>query len=220
MPLFDLTIAGIHSVPRRAGWVRVRLSDGSHFDLTESRCVDLRLRPQSALGAAQLQACRDAAAVDAIKHRALRLLSTRARSRSDLAARLRSDETDACHVEQALDELTSAGFIDDAAFARQLFEQELDRGPGRAGLARGRLQRAGLDERLIEDVESQLAPDAAAEARALVERRVRAAGSIDRPKLAARLFRLLASRGFDEQTSRFAIESVLGTMEHEHEDFD
>lgn len=218
MELFGQSISSIHPRPRRKGWVRVCLADGSTLELTESRCAELRLTPGATLDADRLGVCRRAAEVDAIKHRALRLLASRARSRAELAERLAP--ADPAVLEQAMDELAAAGLVDDAAFARRLFEQEVERGPGRAGMARARLTRAGIDERLIEQIESQLAPDPVADARALVERRIRAAPSLDRQRLAARLFRLLAARGFDEETARSAIESALGTMEHEYHDLD
>ena len=84
-------------------------------------------------------------------------------------------------------------------------------------MARAKLEQAGVEAGLIEAAETGAGLDSTAEAKALVELRLKP-GDRDNPgKAAARLYRLLASRGFDEETARAAVESVLGTMEHEHD---
>ncbi len=215
--LVDSTIASIKPLPRRPHWVRLTLSDRSTLNLHESRCVDLILRPGRTLDSAALTAVRDAAAVDALKHRALRLLARRAHSRLQVRDKLAPHAAEERHLLAALDELEHAGLIDDRAFASLLLASEASRGPARAHIARAKLQRAGLDPAAIDAADPHPA-DPLTEARALVRQRLRPADR-ERPlKAAARLYRLLASRGFDEDTARSAVESVLGTIEHDHSD--
>lgn len=216
--LFDPAIASIKPLPRRPHWVRLALSDGSTLDLHDSRCADLHLRPGRTLDAAALTAARDAAAVDALKHRALRLLTRRAHARLELRGKLAPHAAESRHLDAALDELERAGLVNDQAFAVRLFESETSRGPARANIARAKLERAGLDSPAIDAAADALAPDPLAEAVALVRQRLRPADRENPLKAAARLFRLLASRGFDEDTARSAVESVLGTIEHDQPD--
>lgn len=216
--LFDPTIASIRPLPKRPHWVRLTLSDRSTLDLHESRCVDLNLRVSGTLDAAALGAARDAAAVDALKHRALRLLARRAHARLQLRQKLAPHAADERHLDAALHELEVAGLINDDAFAARLFESETARGPARAHIARAKLERAGLDSDAIDAAAEAHASDPLTDARALVRQRLRPVDRDDPRAAAARLFRLLASRGFDEDTARSAIESVLGTIEHDHPD--
>lgn len=216
--LFHPAIASIKPLPRRPHWVRLTLSDRSTLDLHESRCVDLNLRVAGTLDGASLAAARDAAAVDALKHRALRPLARRAHSRLQLRDKLAPHAADKRHLDAALDELARAGLINDDDFAARVFEFETARGPARAHVARAKLERAGLDSDSIDAAAEAHATDPLADACALVRQRLRPADRDDPRKAASRLFRLLASRGIDEDTARSAIESVLGTIEHDHPD--
>lgn len=217
MSLFDPTVEKIAPLPRRDGWVRVTLSDGQRFDITESRCVSLSLRVSRSLDAAQRGALQQAQEVDAVLRRAGRYLAARAHSREQLRRKL-ARHAEAVHIEPALDELERAGLLDDADFAVRTFESETARGPGRAAIARAKLEQAGVEPGLIEDADARASTDPAGEARALVEQKLKPSDRSHPRKAAARLYRLLAARGFDEETARSAIEAVLGTMEDDHAD--
>ncbi|MCL4219760.1 MAG: recombination regulator RecX [Phycisphaerales bacterium] len=216
--LFDPRIESIRPLPRRPHWVRLVLSDGCTLDLHESRCVKLHLRHGRTLDDDALAAARDAAEIDALKHRALRLLTRRAHARLELRNKLVPHAADPRHLDAALDELERDGLVNDQAFATRLFESETSRGPARAGIARAKLERAGIDPGSVAAAADAHAIDPLAEAVALVRQRLRPADRADPHKAAARLFRLLASRGFDEDTARSALESVLGTIEHDQTD--
>lgn len=161
-------------------------------------------------------AARDADAVDALKQRALRLLAGRAHSRLQLRDKLAPHAAETRHLDTALDQLERAGLLNDRDLAARLFESETARGPGRTHIARAKLESAGVDPAFIDAAAEAHAADALSDARAFVRRRLRPADRAHPVKAAARFYRLLASRGFDEDTSRSAVESVLGTIEHDH----
>jgi len=218
MSLFGHAIESIAASARRPGWVRVKLEDGTSIELTESRCADLGLRPSMPLDDGRLAALSRAAAIDAIKDQALKLLSRRSWGTRELRIKLLDRCVHAALVDAVIDELKAAGLLDDESFARELYDRECARGPARQALARAKLQRAGIDPNLIDRVECERQLNPADEARRLVEQRIKRAADTPRARLIPRLARLLASRGFDEDTARHAIECVMGTIDHELDD--
>lgn len=214
--LYNEKVTGLTSARKRPGWVRIVLSAGDGPVLTEARCVDLGVRAGREWTPELEAACVRGAAVDGLKERALRLLSRGPRSRTQLRERLSKADADSVHVEAALDELTRAGLIDDRAYARAVVEAGSDSGPGRRHLLERKLAMAGVEHEIIAEALRSGAPPAVDDARRLVESKLdKTPKNEPRAKTAARLARLLASRGFDEYTAREAIESVMGTIEDE-----
>ncbi len=155
---------------------------------------------------------------------ALSLLSVRARSRSELATRLRRKDYPARWIAECLDELEAAGWVDDAAFARALARDRLrlrPRGPGRMiqelrakGVAEDVAREAVEAVFAEEDVAIQALADEVA--RGWFRRQgagIRAAlladtASPDRDRARRRLHAFLARRGFTGAVARAALESL------------
>jgi regulatory protein len=122
--------------------------------------------------------------------RALRLLAQRPHFRRQLATKLRQRGYPADEVEEALDRLQAAGYLDDEAAARQFVEERMERrswGPARV---RAELLRRGVEPALVERLTADLLPvDDTALARAAAER-WRPRGGARRAALARHLDRL------------------------------
>jgi regulatory protein len=215
-PLFHDTVAALEPVASPKGWVQIVLTTSKGPVLTESRCVELKVRVGLEWTEQVQVACIQGATIDRLKDRAAKAITRRARSRAQLRERLLRDGPDPALVEAALNELEAAGLIDDQAFARALVEFAAAKGPGRRFLLERKLVLAGVSHEIIAEVLSDQCPDPDTDARTLVEAKLaQAKVGESRATTAARIARLLASRGFDEHTALDAIEAVMGTIEDE-----
>ncbi|MDQ4006168.1 MAG: recombination regulator RecX [Actinomycetota bacterium] len=144
-----------------------------------------------------------------VKERALRLLSVRSRSRTELMHRLRRAGYESEEIEEALSDLERVGLIDDERFAREVAEDRRKRGYGpRAGMAA--LRQKGVDravaERVVEESQPEDEEDRAAEvARARWPR----LSNLEPPVARRRLLDFLLRRGFDFQVARDACRRVI-----------
>jgi regulatory protein len=148
----------------------------------------------------------------------LRLLTARARTRSELAAQLTKrgypDDVSA----RVLDRLAQVGLVDDRDFAEQwVRSRRANAGKGKRALA-SELRTKGIDDELIADALADI--DSAAE-RARAEqlvadklRRERLTDQSDDAKVASRLVGMLARRGYG-QTLAFDVVKVALASERE-----
>lgn len=154
---------------------------------------------------------------------ALRLLSHRPRSVSELRQRLERRDIAAPAVESTMAWLDERGYLDDRAFAEAFVRDRLRLRPrGRRGLIQ-ELRRKGVDPETAEHAttavlteeavdEVELAADAArAWARKNASTVTGAARSgEDRQRARRRLYGHLGRRGFDPAAVRSAVDAVLG----------
>ena len=133
-----------------------------------------------------------------LKGRALRLLSGREHSRSELERKLAPHEEEPGQLQRVLDELQAKGFIDHQRVA----DSVIHRRAGKLGAARIRqeLQAKGLDADLVAQAVSGLRATEVQRAREVWRRRFDAppADAAERGKQA----RFLAARGFDGEVIR------------------
>ena len=144
-----------------------------------------------------------------VKDRALRLLTVRSRSRSELRQRLLRANFEAEEVDAALDDLEAVGLIDDEAFARELAEHQRRKGLGRrAGLAGMRAK--GLDRELAERISDDVTPEDEAErAVEVAANRLTRLRGLDPESRRRRLLDFLLRRGYDPETARAACLKAL-----------
>ena len=142
-----------------------------------------------------------------LKGRALRLLSGREHSRSELERKLAAHEQEPGQLQRVLDELQAKGFIDHARVA----ESVIHRRAGKLGAARIRqeLQGKGLDPELVAEAVAALRSTEVQRAREVWRRKFDHApiDAAERGKQA----RFLAARGFSAE----AIYRVLNAREGE-----
>jgi regulatory protein len=139
-----------------------------------------------------------------LKGRALRLLSGREHSRSELERKLAAHEEEPGQLRRVLDELEAKGFIDHARVAESL----IHRRAAKLGAARIRqeLQAKGLDAELVSQTVAGLRATEVQRARDVWQRKFDAppADAAERGKQT----RFLAARGFDGEVIRRVLSGV------------
>jgi regulatory protein len=139
-----------------------------------------------------------------LKGRALRLLSGREYSRSELERKLAAHEEEPGQLRRVLDELEAKGFIDHARVAESL----IHRRAAKLGAARIRqeLQAKGLDAELVSQTVAGLRATEVQRARDVWQRKFDAppADAAERGKQT----RFLAARGFDGEVIRRVLSGV------------
>lgn len=123
-------------------------------------------------------------------------LTGRARSRSDLAAKLAQRGVPADVATRLLDRFEEVGLVDDASFAREWVSQRQEgRGLARRALAQ-ELRRKGIDDEVareaLDDIDES---DEVEAARLLVQRKLRSVRGVDTDKAVRRLVGMLARKG-------------------------
>jgi regulatory protein len=143
----------------------------------------------------------------------LRLLTARARTRSELAAQLTKRGYPDDVSERVLDRLANVGLVDDRDFAEQWVRaRRVNAGKGKRALA-SELRTKGIDDELIADALADI--DAGAErtrAEQLVAdklRRERLADDTDDTKVARRLVAMLARRGYGQSMAFDVVKVAL-----------
>jgi len=139
-----------------------------------------------------------------LKGRALRLLSGREHSRTELERKLSKFEEDSGSLAVALDDLQAKGFISD----QRVVESVLNRRAGKLGAQRIRqeLQAKGLDPQAVSDAVASLRGSELARAQE-VWRKKFGAPAQDAAEV-TRQMRFLAARGFAGDTIRRVVKGV------------
>lgn len=140
----------------------------------------------------------------------LRLLTQRARSRSELAAALVRRGVPAQAVATVLDRFTEVGLIDDAALAQSLAgAQHHERGLARRAVAM-KLRQRGLDDDTVGDALRGIDADSErTRARQLAERRQRSLAGLPVEVQQRRLVGLLARLGYPPGMAFETVRAVL-----------
>jgi regulatory protein len=124
-------------------------------------------------------------------------LTGRARSRSDLAAKLAQRNVPADVATRLLDRFEEVGLVDDAAFAREWVAQRQEgRGLARRALAQ-ELRRKGIDDDVAREALDAVDPNDEVEAaRVLVQRKLKSVRGLEADKAVRRLVGVLARKGY------------------------
>ena len=124
-------------------------------------------------------------------------LTGRARSRHELADKLRQRRVPDDIATRLLDRFTEVGLVDDAAFARQWVEsRQAGRGLAKRALA-DELRRKGVDAEVVREAVDEVDPaDEEAAARALVRKKLPSLRRVDRATATRRLAGMLARKGY------------------------
>jgi regulatory protein len=124
-------------------------------------------------------------------------LTGRARSRSELADKLRSKNVPDDVATRLLDRFEEVGLVDDEAFARSWVEsRQAGKGLARRALAQ-ELRRKGVDDEVAREVLDEVDPDDEVEAaRQLLRRKLRTVARLDHQVATRRLAGMLARKGY------------------------
>ncbi|MET0838954.1 MAG: regulatory protein RecX [Marmoricola sp.] len=145
-------------------------------------------------------------------------LTGRARTRSELATKLRSRGVPDDISARLLDRFEEVGLVDDAAFAREWVEQrQSGRGLARRALAQ-ELRRKGIEDEVAREALDEIDPDDEVEAaRALVRAKLRTVRNVDRDKAVRRLVGMLARKGHSAGVSFRVVKEELALDDEEWE---
>lgn len=143
----------------------------------------------------------------------LRLLTTRPRTRAELAEALRRRLVPDEAAESILDRLSAVGLIDDRAFA-QVWVSSRHSGRGLASRAlAGELRSRGVAARTIADAVAAIDPETeVATARRLVQRRLSAGGSAPAPVQMRRLIAMLGRKGYPPAMAAKVVRDALADV--------
>jgi regulatory protein len=142
----------------------------------------------------------------------LRLLTTRPRSRAELADALRRRGIPEEVSESVLARLSDVGLVDDAAFAESVVHSgRRHRGLGTAALDR-ELRRRGVPNEVAEQAVARVRPeDEEQRARELLRRKLVTSTVRDASTLARKLGGMLARKGYPEALVWRAVREELGS---------
>lgn len=140
----------------------------------------------------------------------LNLLTSRARSRAELADSLARKGVEDDVAGRVLDRLAAAKLVDDAAFAEQwVSSRHRHQGLGKRALA-GELHRKGVERETASTAIDEISrDDERARARALVERRLPSLARCDQAVAARRLVGMLARKGYDAGVAYAVVRDAL-----------
>ena len=138
-----------------------------------------------------------AASADAAHAAALRLLTTRARTRAELRQRLAQRWFEAAAVAETLERLERVGLVDDAALAGAVAEGRAERGLDAPAIA-AELRDRGVDPAVAERAAQAAVPaeDRADRCRQVAQARLAQLAGLPAPTQLRRLASYLARRGY------------------------
>ena len=124
-------------------------------------------------------------------------LTGRARSRRELADKLRSKDVPPEIAERLLDRFTEVGLVDDEAFARTwVSDRQRCKGLAKRALTQ-ELRRKGVDDEIVREVLADVDPDTEEQAaRLLVRKKLRSLSRVDDTTATRRLVGMLARKGY------------------------
>jgi regulatory protein len=141
-------------------------------------------------------------------------LTGQARSRRELADKLRSRNVPADLADRLLDRFEEVGLVDDEAFARSwIGSRQPGKGLGRRALAH-ELRRKGVPDEVAREALDEIDPgDEEGAARALVDKKLRSLTRVDRATATRRLLGLLARKGHDSALAHRVVREALGELD-------
>ncbi len=141
-------------------------------------------------------------------------LTGQARTRKELADKLKAKEVPDEIAAQLLDRFEEVGLINDAEFARMwIASRQPGKGLARRALAQ-ELRRKGVDDEVAREALDEIDPDDETEAaRALVRKKMRTLRNVDKVVATRRLAGLLARKGYPSGLSFAIIREELANEE-------
>jgi regulatory protein len=208
-----LSVTDLAQVPGRSDRLRVSVNGVEFGDVTLDFVADEKLRSGRPLTRAEAHDVIGAVKRTIVLDKALDLLAVRARSGRDLRMRLRRAAAGDADITWAIDRLVRQGFVDDAAYARQVARVKVLGG----GVSRRRvvteLRRRGIAsdvaDEAIDATLSEVDLDEEGAALNAAEKRMRALRSLEPAQQRQRLYAYLARRGFESEVVRKVIASVM-----------
>ena len=143
---------------------------------------------------------------------ALRFLSYRTRSEKEVREKLKLKQAEPGIIEKVISKLKEKRFINDEEFARQWIENRERFKPRSLRLIKLELRQKGIKGEILEKVIQDLDFNSESEleqAKRLVEKRIDKVRDLPKQEIYQKLGRFLASKGFNWDTIKKAIDEVL-----------
>lgn len=173
---------------------RVNVFLDGNFAFAVSLLAAARLRKGQRLTPAQIAELKEEGAIDLAYQRALRYLSLRPRSESELVTYLQGKEVAEEVIAAVMARLRERGYVDDGAFARFWVDNRTRFRPRGARALRYELRQKGVESSAIDEaLEDQ---DEEAAAWAAVEPKIERWQALPREEFDQKLMGFLARRGF------------------------
>jgi regulatory protein len=208
-----LVVSKLSAVNGRNDRLRIAINGETIGDLTLDFVADEGVREGNALSRASAEGVVAAVRRTIVLDKALDLLAVRARSSRDLRLRLRRADAADHDISWTVERLVSQGFVDDAAYARQVARSKaLSGGISKRKVISALRQKGVSAEVAAEAISATLAEvelDEYGAALAAAQRRVRALASLDPAKRRQRLYAFLARRGYEGDVVRRVLSEVL-----------
>lgn len=208
-----LVITELAGVPNRSDRLRIAINGVVLGDLTLDFVADQSIREGRSPSRQEAEEVLAAVGRTVVLDKALDLLAVRARSSRDLRVRLRRAGAPDAEITWAIDRLLAQGFVDDAAYARQVARTKaLSGGVSRRKVMNVLRQRGVAADVASEAIEATLADvdlDEHGAALAAAQKRLRALSSLDPSTRRQRLYAFLARRGYESDVVRRVLKEVL-----------
>ena len=208
-----LVITALSPVPNRPDRLRVAINGVALGDLTLDFVADQGIREGKSLSRRDAEAVLAAVDRTVVLDKALDLLAVRARSSRDLSIRLRRAGAPDEGITWAIGRLRAQGFVDDAAYARQVARSKaLSGGVSRRKVINVLRQRGIASDVASDAIDATLAEvelDEHGAALVAAQKRLRALRSLDPATRRQRLYAFLARRGYESDVVRRVLREVL-----------
>jgi len=145
-------------------------------------------------------------------NKALEFLSYRTRSEKEVREKLKLKQAEPQVIEKVISKLKEKRFINDEEFARQWIENRERFKPRSLRLIRLELRQKGIEGEILERVVRDLEFNSESEleqAKRLVEKRIDKVRGLPKQEIYQKLGRFLASKGFNWDTVKKAIDGIL-----------
>ena len=209
------TITAIVANPRHAGRFSVVVDGKTYATLGIEALERLQLAVGSSVEG-RGDAIADEAAALHTYDRALNMLAARARSSRELERLLVRKGAEPRHVRAAIARLQAAGFLDDAAFARQVARSRLSGAGHSARRVRQELARKGVERTVADDSVREVVADEEIDEQALAvaaaEKKLRSLRGLEPDVRRRRLYAFLARRGFAPDSIRIALDRTGASL--------
>lgn len=199
------TITALQVQQRNKRRMNVYLDDAFAFGIAMN--AGLALRVGMTLSAAEIAALKNADEVERAYERALRFLSYRARSETEVRRNLQQHKAPPDVIDAVLGRLRQAKYVDDAEFATLWVANRLEHRPRGRRALRAELRQKGIADELIEAAVRDV--DDMAAARAIGEKRATRFSKLPTREFRNKMYGVLARRGFDSDTIRTVIRELI-----------
>jgi regulatory protein len=203
------TITGLEIQKQNKNRVNIYLDGSYAFSLDVMGAAPLRKGQH--LTDADIARLRQADEVAQAYESAIRFLGNRPRSSNEVRRKLAGKNTPDAVIEIVITRLEAAGYINDLEFARYWVRNREESRPRGSIALRAELRERGVPPAIIDEVLAE--QDAVPLALRAAEKKVQSLRGTDRQTFRRKLSGFLMRRGFDYETVRTVVETLIETLE-------